>query len=101
MTKTNETENSTSCCSGETRQGDIISHCPMAAKFETTIGNPKLNLNLRIIGIALFILGIVIIIEPKIIAWLMALVAMLMGLALLIMAHYLNRLRSSTEPAGD
>jgi hypothetical protein len=100
MTENNETVKPAACCSEEFKDDGLASHCPMAEKFEATIGNPKLNLNLRIIGITLLLLGIFIIIEPKIVAWLMALVVMLMGIALLMMTHYLTRLRS-TEPGSD
>ena len=72
-----------------------MSHCPMAAKFEETLGNPKLIHGLWVIGIVLLLLGIAIIIEPVIIAWLLAIVVILTGLAILMIAHRLSQLKSS------
>jgi len=97
MNNTNESASSEACCSDEIKPGDMINHCPMAAKFEETLGSPKLNFSLKIIGIALLLLSLAIILKPVIIAWLMALVAMLMGIAILMISHHISRLRSPAE----
>ncbi len=82
-----------SCCSGESSKGDLISQCPMAAKFNSTLGSTKLKLSLCFIGLALVILGIAIVLVPKIIVWMMASISILIGLALLMMAYFFNRMK--------
>lgn len=94
MTSITETTEPESCCSAASREGDLISHCPMAAKFDQTFGSVKLKLSLCLIGVVLVFLGIAIILEPKIAAWLIALSTILMGTALLTLAYFINQMKS-------
>jgi|GEM_PF-2810228 len=96
MTATTNTSKPVSCCSGESQEGGLISHCPMAAKFDKTFGSPKFKLLLCVIGVALIVIGIAIILEPRIVIWLMASVSILMGMALLVMAYYINSMKRSS-----
>jgi hypothetical protein len=95
MMGNSEVAGTVSCCSGESVEGGVISHCPMAAQFKSTFGSPKLKLSLYGFGAVLIVLGIAIIMEPRIVAWLIAMVTILMGMALLMMGHFINRMTSS------
>jgi len=95
MIAVTNTSKPVSCCSGESQEGGLISHCPMAAKFDKTFGSPKFKLSLCVIGVALIVIGIAIILEPRIVIWLMASVSILMGMALLVMAYYINSMKRS------
>jgi hypothetical protein len=95
MNNTNESGSTSGCCSEEMTPGEMMSHCPMAAKFEATLGNPKLIHGLWTIGFVLLVLGVAIILEPVIIAWLLAIVVILTGIAILMIAHRLSQLKAS------
>lgn len=95
MMESSEAAGTVSCCSGESVEGSVVSHCPMAAQFKSTLGSPGLKQSLYGLGAVLIVLGVAIIMEPRIVAWLIALSSILMGMALLMMGHFINRMTSS------
>jgi hypothetical protein len=97
MTAETNSVASVSCCPGGPGQGGLMSHCPMAARFDEFFVKSKISQYLLLIGALLLILAIAIVLEPRIMVWLVALIAAFIGFALLTAAYFLNRMKSSAR----
>ena len=79
------------CCS-TSKEG---AHCPMSAKFDSTVGNPKFRVTMLGVGIVFILLGIVILMWPVVAVWLTAMVAVLIGIMVIVAASFLTKMKSS------
>jgi len=79
------------CCSAS-KEG---AHCPMSAKFDSTVGNPKFRVTLFGVGVVFIFLGIVILMWPVVVVWITAMVAVLIGVIVITAASFLTKMKSS------